>query len=166
MAKSVRFLLSKLGILSAMVFFTAGCASISIPQYVKDDYPYKHKIYASFEDVSSATKDVLDSTGWVVLTTTDPSVFERTKDIGGPEYKQILLISDVRQTAFFVGSRYARVNVYIRSSNADYTEIEVRYVTVSSMFFKNFYKYRNDAEVNRIFRHIEEKLSVTPEHSS
>lgn len=142
-----------------LAVFLSGCATVVIPQYIKDDNPYKHKIYASFDEVSSAAKEVLDKTGWVVMSTTDPSVFERSKGVEGEDFRQVLLITDIRQTPLFIGSRYARLNLFIRSSEANVTEIEVRYITVSSMFFKSFYKYRNNAEVERIIKNIEKTLN-------
>ena len=44
------------------------------------------------------------------------------------------MITDLRDTRFFVGTRYSRMNVYIRSQQKE-SEVELRYLGVTSWPF-------------------------------
>ena len=142
-------------ILLTLLMFLCGCASVDVPKYIKDDHPYKKTVYADFDEVFQATVKILKEFGWEVSGTSDPSVFERTASGGDPQQKQILIFSKVRQMSLVLGSRYARINVYIRGKADSETEIEFRYVNVSSVFVKDFYNYRKDHLVDRMLQHIE-----------
>ena len=138
-----------------VLFFLMGCASTNIPSYIQDKYPYKRTFYADFDKVYKATAQTLLKYGWTVTGTSDPSVFERSSSTDDSQNKQILIFTDIRQTSLFFGTRYARINAYIRTQSDHSTEVEIRYLTISSMSFKNFYNYRKDKLIERMFKHIE-----------
>ena len=147
-------------ILLWMVIGTAlmGCASVTIPNYIRDEHPYRKTFYASFDTVLDAAVHALEDSGWKVAKTTEPSVFERNKDADKPGVKQILLFTDVRQTALIFGTRYARMNIYLQSAADNSTEVELRYLTVTSASLKNFQNYRNDRYAEKFFGRIESLL--------
>src|SRR5262245_32039360 len=122
--------------------FLVGCASVNIPNYIPDKYPYKRTYYADYAKVLKATEQTLDEYGWDVTGQADPSVFERTSEDQANPSKQTLIFTKIRSTSLVVGSRYARLNAYVRSPDDKTCEVEIRYVTVSSMSVKNFYNYR------------------------
>lgn len=136
-----------------------GCASITIPNYIQDKNPYKRTLYAPFDKVREVTIQTFEDFGWAVEKESKPALFERERESGNGG-KQTLLFSKIRQTSFFVGSRYSRLNVYLREMASNKTEVEIRYLTVTSVLFKSFYGYKNDRSIERIFRRIEEKLDL------
>lgn len=146
-------------ILLCVVFGLIGCTNVSIPSYVQDKNPYKQTYYAEFDDVLQATETVLEELGWVIENKTDPSIYERDKTVNVPTALQKLLVTEVRQTSMFLGSRFARINVYIRTKSEHATEVEIRYVTVNSIPFKSFTSYNKDHTVKHIFKEIAEELS-------
>jgi len=141
-----------------LILTLGGCASINIPNYIHDKHPYQQTYYASFDKVHNATIEALKDLGWAIEKETDPALFERTRETKNESRQQILIFTEIRQLLFFVGSRYARVNVYLQITADKATEVEIRYVTVTSMLFKSFYDYKNKKAVNRIFKRIEENL--------
>lgn len=131
-----------------------GCTTAKIPQYLADKNPYKKQFYASFEETLKAAQTTLQELGWRIAAEGDPAVYEE----GSPrESKQIILFTEVRQTAMFLGSRYARMNVILRAKSEG-TEIEIRYLTVNSLPFKNFESFKNERTVHRIFERIDQLL--------
>lgn len=136
----------------------AGCASVTIPNYIRDEHPYRKTVYASFDAVLDAAVHALEDAGWKVAKTTEPSVFERNKATDNPAVKQILIFTDVRQMAFIFGTRYARMNVYLQSAADGSTEIELRYLTVTAASLKNFENYRNDRYAKKFFARVESLL--------
>ena len=147
-------------ILSSFLLLTlVGCASIHIPNYIQDKNPYKRTFYAQYNEVRETTVQALKKFGWTIEKETEPSLFERQRGSGGDE-RQILLFTKIRETSLFVGSRYARINVYLRAAANNETEVEIRYLTVTSAMFKSFNSYKNDRAVERIFKHIEEGLNL------
>lgn len=140
------------------VFTVMGCASVTIPNYIRDEHPYHKKFYAPFDTVLEAAVHALEDSGWQVTKRTDPSVFERNKDAGTSGVQQILLFTDVRQMPLFVGTRYARMNIYLQSTAENTTEIELRYLTITSVSLKNFQNYRNDRFAEKFFARIETLL--------
>ena len=154
-------IMSKLSILGSIciLFFIGGCASINIPEYIQDENPYKHKFYASFEGVYSGVLSVLEEDGWTVEKEVDPIVFERNES-GGDLNKQTLIITEVRPISLFLGTRYARLNIYLRENKKkDITEIEIRYITINSTLVKTFQNYKHNHAVSRLFDKIENKLA-------
>ncbi len=136
----------------------AGCASVTIPNYIRDEHPYRKTFYAPFDAVLDATVHALEDAGWKVAKTTEPSVFERNKETDVPGVRQILLFTDVRQMALVFGTRYARMNIYVQSGTDNSTEVELRYLTVTSASLKNFQNYRNDRYAEKFFGRIESLL--------
>lgn len=137
-----------------------GCASINIPNYVRPEKPYRKKFEFSYQKTLKATQEALASAGWVIADSVDPSVYERSVVIEGENVNRVLIITEVRQLGFFLGTRYARVNVNLHSSNDISTEVEIRYLTANSMGFKTFYNYRHDKTAERLLRSIEKTLSL------
>ena len=135
-------------------FLISGCATVDIPNYIQDKSPYKQTFYAGFDQVVDATSKTLTKYGWTVANKYDPTVFEQNKELKQADAKQIMLSTDVRQTAFFVGTRYARINAYIRTVDSSSTEVEIRYLTETSMPVKTFKNYKNDRSVKNILNDI------------
>ena len=50
------------------------------------------------------------------------------------------------------------MNAYVHEIANSEIEVEIRYLTVTSMMFKSFYGYKKDQAVERIFSKIEESL--------
>ena len=150
MKKNVLFFVS--------LFALIGCASVTIPNYIRDEHPYRKTFYASFDTVLDVTVHALEDSGWKVAKTTEPSVFERNKGMDKPGVKQILLFTNVRQMAFIFGTRYARMNIYVQSAADNSTEVELRYLRVTSASLKNFQNYRNDRYAEKFFGRIESLL--------
>ncbi|HBR14706.1 MAG TPA: hypothetical protein DD723_04065 [Candidatus Omnitrophica bacterium] len=146
-------------IIYILIFLTfTGCATISVPNYIKDQNPYKKTYYSNFSDVLKATTEALEEAGWKVVNTSDPSVFEGNKASDDPQVKQLLLFTDIRQTSLFFATRYARINAYVLSGGNQTTELELRYITVTSVLFKKFYSYKKDRFVEHLLKTIEKKL--------
>ena len=139
-----------------LTMFLVGCTSVNIPNYIPDKYPYKKTIYGDYAKVFKATEQTLNEFGWMITGRADPSVFERSTSEGSRPTQQTLLFTKVRETSLVVGSRYARLNAYVRSSDDKTCEVEIRYVTISSTSVKNFYNYRKDHLIERMFKRIEE----------
>ena len=140
-----------------LIFSFTGCASVVVPNYIQDKNPYKHKFYASFEKTLEATLSAVQETGWTVEQQTDPSVFERVEN-GKFDKKQTLLITGIRKMGFFVGTRYAKLNIYIRTGSGNVSEVEIRYLSVNSTLVKNFHNYKHDKSAERLFLYIESAL--------
>lgn len=144
---------------SVLILLTLmGCASISIPKYIKNENPYQKKLYASFEKVLPATIRTLEADGWVIEERADPGVYEMRTGEKIFDGKQVLLITGIRKLPVFVASSYARLNVYVTARVEDFTEVEVRYVTVNSVTFKSFYNYKHDRNVKKLLDKIEENV--------
>lgn len=138
----------------------AGCASVTIPRYIHDKHPYERTFFVSFEEAKQAVIGALDETGWLVEHESEPSLYERDKGIYG-EREQILIFSRIRQMSFFLGTNYARVNAYIREVADKECELELRYMKVTTVVFKDFQGYKNDRAVESIFRAIEAQLNTS-----
>ncbi len=142
-----------------VLFALVGCASISIPKYIKNDNPYKKTLYASFEKVLPAAIRTLEAEGWKIEERADPGVYEMRTGEKIHQGKQVLLITGVRKLPVFVASSYARLNVYVTSGVEESTEVEVRYLTVNSVTFKSFYNYAHDRSVKKLLEKIEENVT-------
>lgn len=143
-----------------MLLILGGCSSLNIPKYIQADYPYKHRFYSDFDNVMEATSTVLQNFGWVIGDTLDPSVYEAHEGMEDSRRKQKLIFTDVHQeSVLFIGKRYARLNIYLREGVVrNVTEVEIRYLTVNPLFFKDFNNYRKDDFIEQIFQRIEELL--------
>ncbi len=134
-----------------------GCATAAMPFYLPGKKPYVKRFYANYDTALAAVNQTLSDLGWKVEKSMDPAIYEqmRTSDLNE---KQVLLITEVRQISFVVGTRYARMNIYLRSKGG-ISEVEIRYLTMSSLTFKSIKDYNNDSEVKRVFGRLEEILS-------
>ena len=150
-------MLMKKILLGLLLMIFAGCSTIDIPQYLQDKHPYQKTFYQSFDRTLEATRQTLTDLGWKVAKEVQPSVYERNRALEEGEGKALLIFTDVRRTPFFLGSRYARLNIYLRGGDK-VTEVEIRYLTLNSLALKTFRHYKNDAAAERIFKKIEEKL--------
>ena len=139
--------------------FCLGCSSVIIPSYIQDNHPYNKKLYATFDKALEATQLALEDYGYKVEKSSDPSVFERNRSIDNTIKKQTLLFTNIRQSSFFIGSRYKRINVYLQASDDGTTEIEIRYLRITAIIFKKFYGYRDDRFMDKIFKTIEDNLN-------
>ena len=136
------------------LLFCAGCVSATIPHYLQDKSPYKKKFYSDYDNTFKAVQAALKDFGWKISSLSDPLVYEQNPATDEVLPKQVLLFTDVRPTAFFLGTRYAKMNIFVRSLS-DGTEVEIRYLTVTSTPFKALENYKNDDAVQKIFDHIE-----------
>jgi hypothetical protein len=127
-----------------------GCTTAQIPQYLQDKKPYIQRFYADYEDTLEVTHEALKQLGWKVEQTADPHVFEQQGATNDLNEKQILIFTEVRQTPLFVGTRYAKMNIFIRSKGK-LSEVEIRYLTVNSLPLKNFQSYQNKSAADRVF---------------
>jgi hypothetical protein len=141
----------------AVMLVLMGCSTTMIPFYLPNKKPYVKRFFTNYDTTLAAVNQTLGDLGWVVEKNTDPAVYEqmRTSDL---DEKQILMITEIRQTPLVVGSRYARMNIYLRSKKG-ISEVEIRYITLSQTPVKSFKDYNNDSEVKRIFGHLEEILN-------
>jgi hypothetical protein len=140
-----------------LLLLNIGCTSVQIPGYLKDSNPYSKRFYSDFAKTRAATEEVLHQLGWKVAERLDPLVYEQAV-VNDLDEERELLVTEARQMPLFIGTRYARMNIYIRSKK-DISEVEIRYLTITSMLFKNFTSYRNNAAAERIFTRIEEHLA-------
>lgn len=150
--------------LFSLLVFLIGCASIDIPNYIKDENPYRKNFNASYDDVLEATKQALTDSGWEITKSSDPAIYDQSLVLK-KEGKQVLIFTDVRELGLVVGTRYARINTYVQSIQDDVTEVEIRYITANSVGFKTFYNYTHDQSVKRLFYLIERKLNKPQEAS-
>ena len=136
-----------------------GCANIMIPSYIQDRNPYQRTLYASFDTIYKVAVEAFDAAGWAIEKEVEPQLFERGRALEADD-KQTLILMEIRQSYFFIGSKYARINIYLRETATNETEVEIRYVKVTSMMFKSFYGYKSDRMVDRIFQDIEARLDL------
>jgi len=142
--------------LCLLLLTLVGCTTTSIPSYLQDKNPYKKRFYATFPEARAAVENVLSELGWKIAEGVDPLVYEQS-DVNDLSDQQILLVTDVRQTPLFVGSRYARLNIFLRSQK-NISEVEIRYYTVTNVGIKNFKSYGDKGAMRRIMERIEAKL--------
>lgn len=147
--------MKKLSVILAIVFL-AGCATTNMPSYLQPKKPYIKRYYADYAKTLPSVKDVLTELGWTLEESTDPGVYEHTR-FNDLDENQLLLVTTVRPTPMLVGTRYARMNVYLRSKK-DVSEVEVRYLTTTSTALNNFSTYNNDSAVKRFFMRLDEVL--------
>lgn len=138
------------------VVLLAGCATTNMPSYLQPKKPYLTRYYANYEKSLGAVKQTLTELGWTLEETTDPGVYEHTR-FNDLDESQVLLVTVVRPTPMLIGTRYARMNIYLRSKK-DLSEVEVRYLTTTSTALNNFSTYNNDSAVKRFFERLSEVL--------
>ena len=144
-----------------MAVYLTGCASVYLPVYLQDKKPYTRRYYATYEQSLQGVNQTLPDLGWEVEKTVDPLVYEnhRMSDL---DEQQILVLTKIRQTSMLIGTRYARMNIYL-SSKKGISEIEIRYLTTTSILFRGLKSYSNDGAVDRIFARLEELLNQKAE---
>ena len=145
----------KVWLIITLLVFT-GCAAAQIPAYLQKKFPYTHRFYAGYDKALSSLEQTLSDLGWVIEKQVDPSIFEEDTQ-SAPGSKSILVITQVRQTPMILGTRYAKMNIILHSSG-DVSEIELRYVTVTSLPLKNFVSYKNDSAAERFFGRFDQVL--------
>ncbi len=140
-------------IIGILLLSCIGCVTVRIPKYLKDEFPYKRKYYANFDNTLDATMQALKELGWSVSDTSHPAVFEQDVLEGEDQSKQILLFTDVRQTPLLLSSRYMSLNVYVWSAGNS-TDVEIRYMAMTPALFKSVQSYKNDPVVYKVFNRI------------
>lgn len=133
-----------------------GCSTAVIPNYLPENKPYTQRFQAGYDRTLGAVEETLADLGWQIEQTLDPLVYEQDRE-RTPDQKDVLIITGVRQTPLFIGTRYAKMNVYIRSGQ-DVSEVEVRYITVTSLLLRNFTSYSNNSAARRVLEHIKKLL--------
>lgn len=149
-------------LLSAIAFLLlvslSGCMTVSIPKYIRDEHPYERKYFASFDDTLKVTVQALEQTGWRIANMSNPETFEKGQAYQEAGAQQVLIFTEARQTPLILSSRYMSLNVYLRALPDKSTQIEIRYLGVTPVLFKNIQRYRHDAVVNKIFAQISHAL--------
>ncbi len=149
-------MIKRIFILFFLSLYLTGCASVYLPVYLQDKNPYTRRFYAGYDEAFQAVDQALKDLGWEQEKAIDPLVYERQRGTDLDE-QQTLILTKTRQTPLFVGTRYARMNIYLRAKKG-ISEIEIRYLTTSDFFFRWIKSYRNESAVNRIFAHLDELL--------
>lgn len=147
--------MKKLSLIIALMFLS-GCATTNMPSYLQPKKPYIKRYYSNYEKTLSSVKSILTELGWGLEETTDPGVYEHTR-FNDLDENKLLLVTAVRPTPMLVGTRYARMNIYLRSKK-EVSEVEVRYLTTTSTALNNFSTYNNDGAVKRFFARLDEVL--------
>lgn len=147
--------MTKIVLLALM--FLSGCSTTQIPNYLQPKKPYIKRYDANYDQALRTMEETLAGLGWKIEEKTDPGVYEHTRADDLDE-NQVLIFTEVRPTPMFVGTRYARMNIYLRSKK-NVSEVEVRYLTTTSTALKNFSTYNNDSAVKRLFARLDEVLS-------
>jgi len=129
-----------------------------LPKYISDRYPYKEKFYTDFYRVVDATKQALEDLRWQVAETADPAIYERAWQVDDPVIKQVLIFTEYREAFFIFGSRNSVINAYLRSGPDGAVDVQLRFLRVSTMPYKSFYKYRNDKLIEKLINQIEKNL--------
>jgi len=143
-----------------MLLFLIGCTSFTIPNYIHDKHPSLKTFYVPYDQVHAATLKVLGDLGWRIEKEADPALYERGRHFQDASHQQTLIFTDINQFSFFAGSRFSRLNVFLHVTADKATEVEVRYLKVTSIMFKAFYNYKNDRLADRIFERIEKELNL------
>ena len=147
--------MKKFSLLIFAILFT-GCATVQVPTYLPDKNPYSKRYYATFDQAMDGVKQALEDFKWEIENTADPAVYEETRSSVNGE-KQVMVYTKVRATPAFIGTRYGRMNIFITTTK-DISEVEIRYLTITSTLFKTFQSYRNNAAADRFLKHLSELL--------
>ncbi len=150
---------AKYTIFLAVIFLT-GCASVKTLDYIQDINPYRQPFHSDYQTVVESTKTVLKEIGWTVVKETDPSVYERHRDITLKNASQILLFVELEKKSFIRRDGDIRLNVLIWSSKENKTEVEIRYQKITKITLRKFYDYRDDKRIKNIFQRLEEALVI------
>jgi hypothetical protein len=142
-----------------LLVFCMGCTATNIPAYLKDTKPYTKRFYAAYDQTLESTKQALEDMGWKIERTVDPLVYEQSRATDLDE-RQVLIFTQVRQMPMFVATRYAKMNIFVRGKGG-ISEVEIRYLTVTSTPVKTMETYQNAPEAERIFERISELVNGT-----
>jgi hypothetical protein len=142
-----------------LCLFALGCASVKIPNYIRAEHPYERTVYGSYDEVLAAVKDVLKEQGWTVIKETHPALYERNAVYTEEDKEHALIFTNIRQSSRFVYSRFSHMNVYIHRV-AEGVKLDVRYGSVTDIYVKKMYRYRNDSLTKRFLDLVEQKLNA------
>ena len=138
-----------------LAVIVSGCTVVQVPMYLPDDKVFTQRVYVDFETALNAVRMAVADFQWDVSSEVPPEMYE--VDSESQTEKEILLITDIKNTHLFVGSRYARMNIYIRSTGA-VSEIEFRYMVVNSMVVWKPRTYGSQNLADRFFARVESHL--------
>ncbi|MBF0385659.1 MAG: hypothetical protein HQL27_07275 [Candidatus Omnitrophica bacterium] len=141
-----------------LLLAVSGCTTITIPKYIKDEAPYSRKFMADFATVQKASVSTLEEMGFKIEDTADPMLYERGQQYAGSPGRQILIFTEIKQIPFFLGTKYTRVNVYLRDIDQATTEVEFRYMTINQLPLKHFYGYKKKGFADKFFKLVAKKL--------
>ncbi|MBF0484660.1 MAG: hypothetical protein HQL25_08170 [Candidatus Omnitrophica bacterium] len=139
--------------------FVAGCSTAQVPKYLQAKKPYIKRFYGSYDQVVEAVRLALKETGWTIEKEVPPTIYEYSTESEFGDKRQILILTNVNETPYFIGTRYSRINVYVREGSSDQTEVELRYLKVHSFSFKGFYRYGKRTFSQKFFDSIEKTLA-------
>ncbi|MDD3374781.1 MAG: hypothetical protein PHY73_03535 [Candidatus Omnitrophica bacterium] len=145
--------------LGLLFVISSGCVTVKMPQYISPEKSYQRSFYAGYKEALNATIVALEKTGWKISKETHPFVFEKDEMSRDNEIRQVLILTNIRQKAMLLGSRYTTINVLVRESGQK-TNIEIRYFSTLSTAIKNFDSYQNDSLVDQIFKLIADQLET------
>ncbi|MBF0478782.1 MAG: hypothetical protein HQL26_04810 [Candidatus Omnitrophica bacterium] len=151
-------MLKKLLTIGCAILLT-GCSTASVPKYLQSKNPYVKRFYGNYDQTLDAVRSAMKETGWAIEKEVPPTIYEYSTSSEFGDKRQLLILSNVRATPYFVGTRYSRINVYIREGSADQTEVELRYLKVNSFPFKGFYRYGRKEFSQTFFDSIEKTLA-------
>lgn len=149
--------MSSLVLITFLVALT-GCITVQMPPYVKDKNPYQREFYASYDTTILAVTDALNHLGWTIVKRENPAIFESDSVEGIKPPKQIILFTNVRQSAMIFGTNYVTMNIVIKENN-EKSDVEIRYYAVFSTTLRNIETYRNDSFVEKVFTQIEKAIN-------
>jgi hypothetical protein len=102
------------------------------------------------DEAVKISEQTIEEFGWKLLEKTDPQIYERYTEFDTGNGQQVLLFVQLKGRP--------KLNIYLRQGDKGTLDVEVRYLNASSLFFKKFYKYRNDKIANRFLKRLEERL--------
>ncbi len=141
-----------------LILVICGCVTVRIPKYLEGEFPYRRSFEANFQNTFDATLKALKDSGWKVTETTSPAVFAPGRTSDKTKKYEILVFTEIKQSAMVLASSYVTLNALLRSTDANHTEVEIRYLSMTAMFFKTVNSYQNDRVVGKIFKKIEQIL--------
>lgn len=138
-----------------------GCSStVKIPEYIQDIKPFTKTYFASYDKTFEATKSVLQDLGWTISALRDPLVFERNPSIDDPFIDKVMIVTEVKESGFFIGTRYSRLNLYLHSVDKDKTAVEVRFLTETALPYNSIRSYDHQYSAEHILAEIEKALNL------
>lgn len=141
-----------------LVLLLAGCVTVKVPKYLEDEFPYRKSFEANFQDTYQAALEALKGSGWKVTDVTNPAVFSPGRISDKSKRYEVLIFTEIKQSALFLGSNYVTLNALLRTIDSSHTEVEIRYLSMTVFPFKTFSSYQNDRAVSKVFNKIEQNL--------